>query len=264
MSFYVIVCTLIVGSTLPAFAEQPSVPLSDVRIDTTSLQKWGLRTYSMTRTANQSGQPVTQRVGRMSFSCEVKEGSINLTINTRMFMQGGKRFIEFQADCHYPKMNLLSPPNIKIEAVRSDGVKLKETRATVHGETLEIVDVARGRSSTTESEWPEDGVIDVAVFYLVTLLPREPNRRYAIGNYLSSSSLRKPGTRVIECVGPDMSTGERDKHWLEFRSYEPNHRSDAIRYWVSDDGLLRRVQLNKENRLELEVDKQEHRKREKD
>ena len=170
-------------------------------------------------------------------------------------MPDGKRFIDFRQECVYPEMNLRSLSEIETNVVRSDGVQIKESRATVNLKELVIVDKESGRTSTTKSQWPENGIVDIAVFYFVTILPREPNRRYAIDNFITSSRLQKIEQRVLECHGRDRTTGESGKHWVRFSLYDPGKRADAVQYWVSDDGLLQRVQLNKENRLDLEAAK---------
>ncbi|MBN2021807.1 MAG: hypothetical protein JW809_03355 [Pirellulales bacterium] len=66
----------------------------------------------------------------------------------------------------------------------------------------------------------------------------------------------KATPRILECAGPDQRASASENPWTLFLLYEPDNRPKAIRYWVSQDGLLQRVQLNAQNRLDLVVEEQ--------
>ena len=172
-----------------------------------------------------------------------------------MYLPDGKRFVEFRGETVFPDSNLFSTKEMHLHASRSDGVTLQKLDVAIEGKKSKIVAEKQGQSSTVEGEWADNTVVDLAMFYLVTLLPHEANRQYRIENFAASSSLRQPKPHILECSGPDPQAAPAEKTWTLFLLYEPNNRADAVRYWVSEDGLLRRVQLNTQNRLDLISDR---------
>jgi len=255
MSTRLFVLTVMIGASLTTHAAPPApVPLADVQLDTAKLKSWGERDYAMNYISDEDETPTARRVGSMTLACEVNEKSIKLDSRAKMVMPpDGKRFVKFQQACVYPATNLLSLSEITTNVARSDRVIMKDSRATVRGKELETIDKKGDVSKKTTSKWPENGILDLTVFYIVTIMPREPDRRYAIDHFITSTELEKSEPRIIECVGPDRTTGKDGKHWVKFLSYHPDKRRRAVQYWVSSDGVLRRAQLNKTNRMDLEV-----------
>ena len=252
VAFTALLCLSVVGH-----ADSPTAsPLNGQRLNINSLKTWGTRTYSMNRQKN-GGDPAGEpSLDRMSFTCEFKDGLVRFTNVTRMYLPDGKRFIEFRGETVHPDSNLFSTKEMHLHASRSDGVTLQKLDVAIDGKKSKIVTEKQGQSSTVEGEWADNTVVDLAMFYLVTLLPHEANRQYRI-EYAASSSLRQPKPRILECSGPDPQAAPAEKTWTLFLLYEPNNRADAVRYWVSEDGLLRRVQLNTQNRLDLISDKKD-------
>lgn len=248
---------LFVTSTAATFGEPPTTrKFESTRLDHSKLKQWGTRHYSMTYSAMKYGKTFSQKVGRMTLTFEMKkDGKIETTNRTRINLARQKGTIEFVATCHYANSSLLSPTSITVKAVGPDAKTFKDLRLTIRGKKLSIVDTERGRTAKSEAEWPENAVDDLAFFYLVTLLPKEANQRYAIAAYVSTSSPAKSNPCFAECLGPDATTGKPGKRWTQYLRYDNNDRTKASRFWVSDDGVLRRVQLNATNRLDLEPTK---------
>lgn len=243
---------LIASCIVSVAAAADPVPLSDAKIDFAKLKEWPDRGYTMTRTVEEDGTPVAHKVGRMVFTCKPDKKGLQLTNNTRMFAPDGKRFVEFKATVDMSDVSLFSPSSVTMLAVRSDGMKMQERKATVDGKSIKIVDMSGGREKESEAKWPANPLIDLVAFYLVTLLPQEKGTTFSTDSYTEISSLEKLDRRILECVGPDAATGTPDSRWVKFLSYTPGGRDAAIQYWVSSNGVLQRAQINKENRLDLE------------
>jgi hypothetical protein len=228
----------------------PPIPLHEQPLNITKLKAWGTRTYSMTW---RKGTDDERKVGQMTFSYETKDGIVTLRNVTRNHLPpDGKRFIEYRGESIHPETTLFVTRGLSLHAERSDGVVLVDQKVTIQDGTATIVTNTKGRSSTKTAKWPENAVPDITVFYLVTLLPPEPGRRYLVRDFVPSSSpLQRPEPSIVECAGADRSTGSLGKPWTLFLQYEPDRRAKAVRYWVSQDGVLSRMQLNPENRLDL-------------
>jgi hypothetical protein len=253
MKFIVLAWTAVIGlhqsQAAPPSGETPvPVPLSEKTLDFGKLKAWGIRTYSMTW---KKGSADERKVGQMTFSCETKDGIVKLSNVTRQYLPDGQRFVESRGESVHPETNLFVTRSLSLHAGRSDGVPLFDQKVTIQDGTATIVTDAQGQSSTTKAKWPDKAVVDIAMFYLVTLLPPEAGRRYLLRDYVSTSSLQQPRPSIVECAGPDRSTGTPGKPWTLFLLYEPELQAKAVRYWVSQDGILSRVQLNSENRLDL-------------
>lgn len=238
---------------LPTWAAPPT-PLEEVPIDFTRLEAWQERTYAMNYMADGTGK--SQRVGEMIFDCDVEDDTVRLLMTTRMYMPDGKRFIEFRVNNVYDRVSLLSPAKVQLDAVRSDGVELRSIRAVVRDGTLEVTETIGDDVKERRGAWGNGGIHDTASFYLVTMLPTEPDRRYEIKHFYEASSLPASQPQIIECRGPDETTGHEGNRWVKFLRYPADARDDAVQLWVDSDGVLQRVQLNKQNQLVLLDDEQ--------
>lgn len=244
--------------TVASYGGPPATaPLHGQHLDMDGLKAWGTRTYSMTYRKPGGDPSNEQSVGRMTFTCESRNGLVKFINVTRMYLPDGNRFIEYRGESLHPETSLFSTKEVHLHAGRSDGVTLKDLKATIEGNKLKIVTEEEGKSSTIEGEWSNNTVVDIVMFFFVTLLPHEANRHYLVENYAVSSNLRQSKPRILECDGPDRQVAPSEKPWTLFLLYEPNNRSKAVRYWVSQDGLLRRVQLNPQNRLDLIPDEKD-------
>jgi hypothetical protein len=251
-------CVVFLILAVPTYGEPPAAsPLHKQQLNMDNLKAWDTRTYSMTYRKPGGGPVEEQSVGRMKFVCESKSGLVRFTNVTRMYLPDGKRFIEYRGESLHPETNLFSTKEVRLHAGRSDGVTLQDSKATIEDGKLKIVTEEKGKSSTVDGRWPGSAIVDVAMFYIVTLVPREGGRRYLIENYVSSSALQRTKPQVLECEGLDQQAGSSEKPWTLFLLYEPENQAKAVRYWVSQDGLLRRVQLNPQNRIDLISDEED-------
>jgi len=245
-------CALFLLSVVSAHAEPPAAqPLRKEQLDLAKLDKWGTRSYSMICQLTAGGPVESRSAGKMTFGCQSKDGLVKLSNTTRVFMPDGKRYIEYRGQCVHPKNDPFSTKEINLLVVRSDGVQLKQLRAANQQGKIKIVDKEKGNTTTTEARWPKATVPDISMFYYVTLLPRKAGQRYLIDSYIASSSLHRPERRIVQCAGADPDVVQSGKPTTLFLLYEPGKPKKAIRYWVGADGVLKRVQLNPENRLEL-------------
>jgi hypothetical protein len=250
-------CVVLACLSVAGYGEPPAAPLHKEQLKFDGLKAWRTRTYSMTYCKPGGAAADEQTVGRMSFACESRDGLIKLTTVARMYLPDGKRFIEYRGESLHPATGLFSTKEVHLHASRSDGAVLQDLKATVDGEEVTVVTEENGKSSTVEGKWSPNAVVDTAMFYLVTLVPRQADRRYLVESYVDSSNFPRPKPRILECDGPDRRGAASAKPWTLFLLYEPDNRAKAVRYWVSEDGLLRRVQLSPENRLELMPDEKD-------
>jgi hypothetical protein len=243
---------LFISYSLAAEGEaSTALPLHQQQLSMDNLKQWGTRLYSMTFL--QSGESSGEKtVGQTKMTCEVKNRQFKFINETRMYLPDGKRFIEFRGESIHPKMDPFSISEIHLQAKRSDGIEIRDEKASVTDDVLSVVTRERGGTpNTVKAPWPKHVLVDTDIFYLVTLLPQEKNQIYSIENYLSSSHLQQPKPYLLECAGLDRKTNASEKLWTLFLLYEPEKREKAARYWVSQDGVLQRVFLSPQNRLDL-------------
>jgi hypothetical protein len=249
----------VVASSISSYAEPPTpISIAEAKVDTTKLKEWPTNTYGMMFTRDGNPTEPTLRVGQMKFACDIEGDDFLLTNTTRMFRPvdegfDEKQYVEFVGRCRVSQKNLFSVAKVDLTMVRSDGVKMRELAARVDGKNLEISANQFGRETTRSVDWPDKVLVDVVAFYLVTVLPQAADQRYGVDSYVSLSTLGEFEKQILECAGPDSSTGDANNRWTKWLLYSPDDRAGAVQYWVDADRVLRRVQLSKENRLELEA-----------
>ncbi len=229
-----------------------SMQAEEVAFDARALSKFGSQKYKMVWIDRSSGSPVERERGTMCLSATVAEDAVSLKNVTRMYLPDGKRFIEYHTSCSCSADDTLSLRRMTIKVVRSDEVVVHESETVVEQGTITHKFTADGRATTKQDRWIEGSVLDLAVFFLIPQLPRKKGRSVSIENVVSAptNTIEKPERRVITCTGADRDTSTDAQTLTRFVNAAKGER-DGIAYWVDDNGVLRRVLLSPENRLDL-------------
>ncbi|MBN2021808.1 MAG: hypothetical protein JW809_03360 [Pirellulales bacterium] len=90
---------VLLGLPGAGFADAPAAaPLAEQHLNVDGLNAWGTRTYSMIY-CKPGGDPSSeQSVGRMTLTCESKEGLVKFVNVTRTYLPDGVRFIELNIE----------------------------------------------------------------------------------------------------------------------------------------------------------------------
>jgi len=233
-----------------------SLAAGEVEFDVESLARFGTRTYKMTWIDRSSGSPVEYERGTMTFSANVDKEGISLKNLTRMYLPDGKRFIEYSTDCKCSRDERLEIRRIDAKVVRSDEAILHESETVVEKNRITHKFESRGKQDSDTDAWADGTILGLAVYYLVPQLSLRKGESVTLKSVLGSptESLEKPKSHTITCLGIDADLTIDGQKLTKYLNVAKGEKS-GITYWVDQKGLLRRVLINPENRLDLLIEK---------
>jgi hypothetical protein len=195
--------------TTAAVADEPPVPLEQVPVDIYRLRDWGRPKYDvyMAYTDRQrvADVVITERdmrhVATHSFTTEVRDDEI---IFRQYWLEPSLKRGGAQVTYHCRKDAFLSLARMEVQR----DARTYQVDVTDGQFDLEFL------GKTRSGAYPERTLTDAALMRLVTLLPREPGKRYSVGQRTFTPEinvLSGPGS-VIECLGPDTITLAKQPH----------------------------------------------------
>ena len=238
--FAVVLCvSAFVSATLSA---------QELKFDNEALAKFGTKTFRMVSLSGSPEKPNEQEVGRMTLSAKVESDTVALLNQTKMFAPDGKNFVKFEVDCGCSADGRLALQSMTMKVERSDGLVMHEATGTVEKEQFNYSFSSGGVGRTLEQTNPEGTVIDYALFFIVSQLPREAGKSFTLEAVLPSptNTIREASKQTITCNGIDESVSISGRKLFKFTKLP-----DETVYWVDEQGVLRRVQLSPQNRMDL-------------
>ncbi|PHR96377.1 MAG: hypothetical protein COA78_28785 [Blastopirellula sp.] len=229
-----------------------SLQAEEVVFDGNALSKFGTKTYKVTWIDRGPIVPVEHERGTMTFSAIVTKDMISLKNVTRMYLPDGKRFIKYDTNCSCSADGKLSLQKIDTKVARSDDIVLHSSQTLVEQDKISHKYHSDGKDTVIQEEWVKGTLIDIAVFFLIPQLSQKKDESVTIENVMISpnTSIRKTKSHTITCLGVDQSLST-DKQKLTKFVNTPKGEKPGITYWVDENGLLQRVLLNPDSRLDL-------------
>ena len=218
------------------------IPLEALKLDIDALKKWGTRKYAHQFRSKEKPAGAPQPTATWTLVTKFEKDRLLLDDLLSMSVKGHQASsIHWKAECS--KNNQLSLKALDCEE-QTRGTTRRKIHAIVETEKA-MITYEQGDNTKKESvEWSAGSVTVLAMFRIVTLLPREKGKRYRIANVSRSRRLRMRGEHIIECMGPDASAG-RAQQWVKFELKNLDGKPPSWTYWVDDDGVLQRVLIER-------------------
>jgi hypothetical protein len=221
----------------------------ELKFDNEALGKFGTKTFRMIVVTGSPEKPGEQEVGKMTLSAKVDSDTVALVNQTKMFEPDGKNFMKFDVDSRCSADGRLALQSMTMKVEQSDGLVMHEATGIVENDQFKYKYSSGGLGRTLEESVPSGTVIDYSLFFLVSQLPREAGKSWTLDAVLPSptNTIREPAKQTITCNGLDESVVIGGRKLFKFTKLP-----EEIVYWVDEQGVLRRVQMSPEQRLELD------------
>ncbi len=231
------------------------VSAQGITFDGKALTKFGTRKYKMTRIVQGPGGTAEREVGMMTLSVKVTAEGVEVGNVTRLVSPDGKGAMEYRLKSSCSADGKLSLRNAEFNVVRvgeSDEAVVFESKTTVTGGWIIHTYSSSGSEETFRKKWVDGTLTEMAMFFLVAQLARKKGAVVNIDNVLSTpaTEIKEPQSRTITCLGVDEEMSTEQRQLTKFVSVVKGEES-GINYWVDQDGVLQRVQLNAQNWLDL-------------
>jgi len=223
--------------------------------DGKALAKFGTKKYKMIWIDRSSGAPVEQERGTIIMSANVTKDTVTLKNTAQIYLPDGKRFIKCAMSCSCSADGKLSLRRIDAKVIRSDKVVLYQGQSIIEQDKIKLKYTSQEESAATQDKWTKGTLVDTTLFFLVPQLPRKKGESITFENVMAAPTdvLKKPISRTITCLGidPDLSIdGQKLTKFVDV----PKGKKTGITYWVDGNGLLRRILLAPDKRLDLIVE----------
>lgn len=236
------------------------INLKRITFDFNQLKDWGTRqyyAYELTRKPApkllKGTELVAQLYGLATMSSEVEHDRVSFKYEI-FFMQGELRKstlaweVETKKNSTFSILRTSSKSEMPLYSMRS------RSWSTVEGDHLTRVIEKTGMDQRVENlPWKENSTPEMAIAWLVTLLPHTKGMRYRIDTLVDGNH-RDLGSHIIICMERESITILESENSLDCVRFEmkANGQPADCAFWVSDDGLLQRMD-KESNRLRWEL-----------
>lgn len=223
-----------------------------IRFDIDALQQFGERRYQMLVSDNWNDSSSEKRkVGSLTLKAIPGKETFSLEISTRMDSPDGKQFIEHSSSARFASDESQELQQIKTRVMLNGKEQLLDGTSKVVDGKFTYKAVSQGEEFSSEMEHKPGTMLDYSLFFLMPQLDLKQGGKLAIANLMNAPTENLEAGTAIEIIneGIDTAVSSSGRKLTRYVRREDGGR-DVV-YWVDQDRVLRIVQLNAQNRLEL-------------